>query len=103
MDLKIDLNTIMSGLAIVGTVVGYLIHDRKLRNQEAQLNEIQLAKETQPDVVARLDRGQRCVVVGNYGAVRANDVNVKVAPDIRNMPRDWPFPMNLEARQEVSF
>lgn len=103
MDLKIDLNTIMSGLAIVGTVIGYLIHDRKLRKQEAQLNEIQLAKETQPDVVAQLDRGQRCVVVGNYGPVRANDVDVKVSPDIRNMPRDWPFPMNLEARQEVSF
>ena len=103
MDLKIDLNSILSGLAIVGTVVGYLVHDRKLRRQEAQLNEIQLTKETQPDVAARLDRGLRSVIIRNYGAVQANDVDVKVTPDIRNMLSEWPFPMNLEARQEVPF
>ena len=102
MDLKIDLNSILSGLAIVGAIIVYFVHERKLRKQAAQLNEIQLAKETQPDVIVALDRARRCLSVLNRGPVCANDVDVKVSPDICNMRSEFPFPMNIEAGQEVT-
>ena len=102
MDLKIDWNFILSCLGIVGAIFVYFAHGRKLRKQEAKLNEIQLAKETQPDVIVELDRERKCISVYNRSPVCANDVDVKVLPDICNMRSEFPFPMNMEAGQKVT-
>lgn len=95
------MNAILSVLALAGTVFVYFKHDRKLKKQGMILNDLQIAKETQPDVVARLDRERKCICICNQGPVCAKNVEVEVPPEICNRPREFPFPMDVEARQEV--
>jgi len=56
------------------------------------------------DVIVELSKetGNSALLVKNVGKIAAEKVTVEVNPDIRSMPRQFPFPMRLESGQTVA-
>lgn len=90
-------------ITLVAGFVAYVRFDRRIKKQQVQLNEIALLKARSANVIALLDptveKGK--IFIKNDGEVAAENVTVCVQPDIRAMPRQFPFPMRMEAGQRV--
>ncbi|MBR4621176.1 MAG: hypothetical protein IKO46_09350 [Salinivirgaceae bacterium] len=77
---------ILSILAIVGSVFTYFLHDRKIKRQEAKINEYQLAKlkeEEQENKKAQIcgtivkhEKGKRVLKIYNKGKAPATNIRV---------------------------
>ena len=90
-------------ITLVAGFVAYVRFDRRIKKQQVKLNEIALLKARSANVIALRDptveKGK--IFIKNDGEVAAENVTVCVQPDIRAMPRQFPFPMRMEAGQSV--
>lgn len=78
----------IASLGIVGGVYGYFRHDRKLKEQEKRLNELQIrqyekeeAKEKMADIKVnsyRRGSGSACIQVVNAGKAKAYNVRIEI-------------------------
>jgi len=111
------LNLIISAVSLFVSVLGamfylygYFRHDKKLKEQQRQINENMLLNAKMEDemrrsanVVASFQRknGHRCLMIKNEGLAKAKNVYVDLSPDIRDMPSLDPFPQDMESGQEI--
>lgn len=78
---------IISILALIGTVYTYFVHDRKIKRQEAIINEYQLAKFKEEEEenkkalisgnIIKKERGQRVLKICNKGKATATNINIQ--------------------------
>ena len=95
------------GLSLIATIGGgflFWFYDRKLKKLELRQAERNDLDATSADVIVDLhaEKGNNCLVVRNAGRVPARNVSVSIEPDIRSMPRQFPFPMTMESGQTVN-
>ena len=77
---------ILSILAIVGSVFTYFSHDRKIKRQEAKINEYQLAKLKEEELgnkkaqisgtIVKHEKGKRVLKIYNKGKAPATNIRV---------------------------
>jgi len=77
---------IISILALIGTVYTYFVHDRKIKKQEAIINEYQLTKFKEEEEeskkaqicgnIVKYDKGKRVLKIYNKGKASANNIRV---------------------------
>lgn len=78
---------ILSIIALLGSLVTYIVHDRKIKKQEAKINEYQLAKikEEEEDSkkaqvcgnIIKYDKGKRVLKVYNKGKAPAKNIRIE--------------------------
>jgi hypothetical protein len=78
---------ILSILAIVGSVFTYFSHDRKIKRQEAKINEYQLAKLKEEELenkkaqicgtIVKHDKGKRVLKIYNKGKAPATNIRIE--------------------------
>ena len=78
---------ILSIIALLGSLATYIVHDRKIKKQEAKINEYQLAKikEEEEDSkkaqvcgnIIKYDKGKRVLKVYNKGKAPANNIRIE--------------------------
>lgn len=78
---------ILSIIALLGSLVTYIVHDRKIKRQEAKINEYQLAKikEEEEDSkkaqicgnIIKYDKGKRVLKVYNKGKAPAKNIRIE--------------------------
>lgn len=78
---------IISILALIGTVYTYFVHDRKIKRQEAIINEYQLAKFKEEEEenkkaqicgnIVKYDSGKRVLKFYNRGKAMATNINIQ--------------------------
>lgn len=78
---------ILSIIALLGSLVTYIVHDRKIKKQEAKINEYQLAKikEEEEDSkkaqvcgnILKYDKGKRVLKVYNKGKAPAKNIRIE--------------------------
>ena len=78
---------ILSIIALLGSLVTYIVHDRKIKKQEAKINEYQLAKikEEEEDSkkaqvcgnIIKYDKGKRVLKVYNKGKAPAKNIKIE--------------------------
>lgn len=95
---------VISPLAFCFTLYVYLTHDKKLKQLALAKEEFEKEMRNSARVTAVLCRedGGKCLCVKNEGNAKAKNVQVALIPDVRNMPRQFPFPMDLESGQVVN-
>lgn len=91
----------LSVLAILGSVLGYLLHDRRLKAQESMLNAYQLKKyeeeivlEKKAEMRANIVKGERGLrIIKIYNKGKAKALNVRLLMDKDGfLIRDKAFP-----------
>lgn len=95
---------ILSMLGIIGGMWAYFIHDRKLKNQEERLNELQIkqiekveAKEKMAEIkcnVIKGNRGNARIRFVNAGSSEARNVRIEILTPLEDMKNvlthgDW--------------
>lgn len=95
---------VISLLGSCFTLFVYLTHDKKLKQLTLAKEEYEKEIRNSARVTAVLCRedGRKCLCVKNEGNAKAKNVQVALSPDVRNMPRQFPFPMDLESGQAVN-
>ena len=78
---------ILSIIALLGSLATYIVHDRKIKKQEAKINEYQLAKikEEEEDSkkaqvcgnIIKYDKGKRVLKVYNKGKAPAKNIRIE--------------------------
>ena len=78
---------ILSIIALLGSLATYIVHDRKIKKQEAKINEYQLArfKEEEEDSkkaqicgnIIKYDKGKRVLKVYNKGKSPAKNIRIE--------------------------
>ena len=78
---------ILSIIALLGSLTTYIVHDRKIKKQEAKINEYQLAKikEEEEDSkkaqicgnIIKYDKGKRVLKVYNKGKAPAKNIRIE--------------------------
>ena len=112
-----QLNDVIAGLALIwsiGSTVfqnwGMRKHKRVLDEQQKLINDLTLERANQDSVKRRMadvivrfcgDSKGKSLLVKNDGYAQAEDVHLEMNPDLKNMPRDFPFPMTMNPGQEV--
>lgn len=95
---------IVSILTALFSLMGFMAYDRKLKKFALEQADRESKAANSADVVVELHKesGKNVILVKNVGKVAAENVTVGINPDIRSMPRQFPFPMRLESGQTVS-
>jgi len=78
---------IISIITLLGSLTGYLIHDRKIKKQEEKINEYLLAKYEEEKVenkkalisgnIIKKERSQRVLKIYNKGKATATNINIQ--------------------------
>lgn len=85
---------IISIVALLGSLVTYIIHDHKIKEQEKKINEYQLAKFKEEEEegkkalisgnIIKIERSQRVLKIYNKGKATATNINIQ-GLDIREI------------------
>jgi len=102
-------NAIIAGFGILGKIFDYVKHGKVLKSQAKILNDLQIEKairerdeELSADFRIELKHEpHNHIAVTNVSRVDARGVQLKLEPDIYNMPREFPFPRDMAAGQTV--
>lgn len=95
---------VISILTALGNLIVFVVYRRKLSKfaLEQANRESEMANSADVIVELRKETGNNALLVKNVGKVAAENVTVEINPDIRSMPRQFPFPMRLESGQTVA-
>ena len=66
---------ILSFIGIIGGVWAYILHDRKLKNQESRLNELQIKQFEREEDKERMADMKCSIIHGNKGSARIRFIN----------------------------
>ena len=93
----------LSLLPIIGGGLLFWFYDRRIKKLELRQAERNDLDASSADIVVDLhaEAGNNGLIVRNSGRVPARNVSVSIEPDIRSMPRQFPFPMTMESGQTV--
>ena len=75
---------ILSGLVAVGGIFAYFKHDKKLKEQEAQLNELQIKQFEKEEAKEKMAEMKAAIIPGHNGSARIRFVNAGKA-DAKNI------------------
>lgn len=100
---RIDFSLLFSFIAMAGSLLTYIIHDRKIKKQEKLINDYQLDKIEEEKIQKRQavvraslikgNRGDRILRVFNKGKATARDIRliIKDEPDYFCATNPFPF------------
>ena len=96
------LNLLIAGAALLISVFTYFAHDRRLKQQEVQINAYQLQKQEAETIeqkraviranVVKGEKGRRTIKVYNAGKAVANNIDIKLLGDGEFIGGSNPFP-----------
>lgn len=96
------LNFLIAGAALLISVFTYFAHDRRLKQQEVQINAYQLQKQEAETIeqkraviranVVKGEKGRRTIKVYNAGKAVANNIDIKLLGDGEFIGGSNPFP-----------
>ena len=75
---------ILSGLVAVGGIFAYFKHDKKLKEQEAKLNELQIRQFEKEEAKEKMAEMKAAIIPGHNGSARIRFVNAGKA-DAKNI------------------
>ena len=84
---------ILSGLVAVGGIFAYFKHDKKLKEQEAKLNELQIRQFEKEEAKEKMAEMKAAIIYGHKGSAKIRFVNAGKA-DAKNIKIeyfDWYF------------
>jgi len=67
---------VMAGLGIVGGIYGYFRHDRKLKEQEKRLNDLQIKRFEKEEAQEKMAEIRASIIHGSRGTSKIRFVNV---------------------------
>ena len=103
-------SAIVSAIALLFSLFVYFRHERELKRFSVLATRLTLQKairdqeeDTSARVTAKIVRetGNNHISITNEGKVTAQNVQVKLEPDICNRPREYPFPRDVEPGQTI--
>ena len=103
-------SAIVSAIALLFSLFVYFRHERELKRLSVLATRLTLQKairdqeeDTSARVTAKIVRetGNNHISITNEGKVTAQNVQVKLEPDICNRPREYPFPRDVEPGQTI--
>lgn len=103
-------SAIVAVAAILFSLFVYFKHDRELKRLAVLVSQLNLQKairdqeeDTSARVTAKIvrEKGNNHISITNEGKVTAQNVQVKLEPDICNRPREYPFPRDVEPGQTI--
>lgn len=94
----------ISTFTSLGILIGFVAYRRKLSKLALEQAKRESKAANSADVIVELrkETGNSALLVKNVGQVEAKNVTVEINPDVRAMPRQFPFPMRLESGQTVA-
>lgn len=104
------ISAIVSAIALLFSLFVYFRHERELKRLSVLATRLTLQKairdqeeDTSARVTAKIVRetGNNHISITNEGKVTAQNVQVKLEPDICNRPREYPFPRDVEPGQTI--
>ena len=103
-------SAIVSAIALLFSLFVYFRHERELKRLSVLATRLTLQKairdqeeDTSARVTAKIVRetGNNHISITNEGKVTAQNVQVKLEPEICNRPREYPFPRDVEPGQTI--
>lgn len=103
-------SAIVSAIALLFSLFVYFRHERELKRLSVLATRLTLQKairdqeeDTSARVTAKIVRetGNNHISITNEGKATAQNVQVKLEPDICNRPREYPFPRDVEPGQTI--
>ena len=103
-------SAIVALVAFLFSLFVYFKHERELKRLSVLASRLSLNKairEEEEDTSARMtakivrEKGNNHIAITNEGKVLAQNVQVKLDPEICSRPREYPFPRNVEPGQTV--
>ena len=103
-------SAIVSAIALLFSLFVYFRHERELKRLSVLATRLTLQKairdqeeDTSARVTAKIVRetGNNHISITNEGKVTAQNVQVKLEPEICNRPRECPFPRDVEPGQTI--
>ena len=103
-------SAIVSAIALLFSLFVYFRHERELKRLSVLATRLTLQKairdqeeDTSARVTAKIvrEKGNNHISITNEGKVTAQNVQVKLEPEICNRPREYPFPRDVEPGQTI--
>jgi len=102
---------ILASLALIGTCFSYFIHDRKIKKQQAIIQQFEIRKIVKEEEESKkaflvanvidMGGGKKTIIVSNQGKSSARNVIAKI-PNIHNVfNENNPSPFNLSVGSEI--